>query len=276
MLISAPNIRWNHPVFHLETHCLEADVETLQMVEKTLPSLETIVLNPAYSMKSKRELKRVEQAKNMDAETILHLASHSQFAHLDNDQRIRPEMLSTKASSDEIDTYENRFIKSLLFKVSSILSSFYRKMADEIPSFSEIKAEFEGSRIDEQNEPPYVLRVSLSLRRHSEGEISALGKVKEMRTSIQRLIESPLIRALKNSKGVLEPITRTNRMLHDPCYQQAVKLWTFLHVKSQEGISIKTQKTQCSMDEDFTEKAAELARCLCRLLERSQKEAQDP
>ena len=224
----------------------ELDESFLDLFEESLPAVEKLVCNPAFAMKSKKEIQRIENAKGIDAETILHLSSHSHYMRYDKNVGPMPEKLLSKTQTEEVQTYENRFLLTLIRKGSVALSALHHRLLDVAKEGEQY--EFLYSEAGVHNDNPLEPKLEITLKNAAETDLIQKyeSRIKTLRTKWQSLLESPLMKYLKGSKEVLAPIMRTNLMLNDSSFQTAIKLWNGLFIET--GSIVRTYKKESSYD----------------------------
>ncbi|MBP5092414.1 MAG: DUF2357 domain-containing protein, partial [Bacilli bacterium] len=95
------------------------DESWIEAVTEALEGIDHIIAAPRTFIKEQREVVLAALAKRVSAASVTHLASHSQFIHgFDEEGNVVPEKILGIDSDEDYQTYENRFVMSLIMKLS--------------------------------------------------------------------------------------------------------------------------------------------------------------
>ena len=95
------------------------DESWIAAISEGLEGIDHIIAAPRTFIKEQREVVLAALAKRVSAASVTHLASHSQFIHgFDEDGNVVPEKILGIDSDEDYQTYENRFVMSLILKLS--------------------------------------------------------------------------------------------------------------------------------------------------------------
>ena len=124
------------------------DDSWLTKIEGILPIIDKLTRNPRESLKRVSEIVPVERAKKIDSETVRHLASNTQYIkRADKNGEIMPSKLLTSYSEQDLGTYENRFLMSLVDKIYTFIEIRFKlinhKMNTEYINYLKVKSEIE-------------------------------------------------------------------------------------------------------------------------------------
>ena len=91
------------------------DNSWIETIEGVIFDLGEIVQNPRLNTKTEGAIVPVELARKTNAESVQHLASHTQYIkEIDDLGNVIPSKILTILHDDEIRTYENRFIATFI------------------------------------------------------------------------------------------------------------------------------------------------------------------
>lgn len=94
----------------------EFDYEWLEKIEETLPYLDNILRNPKRFIINEEEIVKVELARKVTVESVIHLTQHTNLIQ-DIDEKkgdVKPSKILNINKEESLDTYENRFIYTLV------------------------------------------------------------------------------------------------------------------------------------------------------------------
>ena len=93
----------------------EYDYEWLEMIEEVLPYLDNILRNPKRFIINEEEIVKVELARKVTVESVIHLTQHTNLIQ-DIDEKkgdVKPSKILNINKEESLDTYENRFVYTL-------------------------------------------------------------------------------------------------------------------------------------------------------------------
>ena len=101
-------------------------------IEKAVPYIDNIFENPKRFIVTEEEILSIEKSKKVGVATVKHLSKHTNFISEVDDETgdIKPEKLLNELKEETFNTYENRFIYSLV----DLMDSFIRHMEEKMES----------------------------------------------------------------------------------------------------------------------------------------------
>ena len=124
------------------------DESWLVSIQDIIPVLDKLTRNPRELLKKVQFVTDVERAKKVDAESVRHLASHTELIKARNlDGSVIPKKILTSYSDSSLGTYENRFLMTLVDKLYQFILIRYdliiQRMHTEYVNHLNISSEFE-------------------------------------------------------------------------------------------------------------------------------------
>ena len=94
----------------------EYDYEWLERIEDVLPYLDNILRNPKRFIVNEEEIVKVELSKKITVESVIHLTQHTNLIQDYNEKTgdVKPTKVLNINKEESLDTYENRFIYTLI------------------------------------------------------------------------------------------------------------------------------------------------------------------
>lgn len=234
------------------------DFEWIEIMELTVPYLDNILRNPNRFIINEEEIVKIELARKITVESIKHLSKNTNLIQ-DFDKKtgdVRPSKILNINKEESYDTYENRFIYSLIQNMKFFISR--KKKAVElrmaISNKNNKKIDYTGStKINDEN-----VNISLQLSTNLAGKgknssAEVLQRIEKLEQKIADLTYSEVYKILdkKHMTLVTSPIKKTNVILKNVNFQYAVKLWNYM----QENIDDKSRhlldKQDYSEDEEL-------------------------
>ena len=91
------------------------DYEWLTIIEDVLPYLDNILKNPKRFIINEEEVVKVELARRVTVESVIHLSQHTNLIQkIEDNGDVKPSKILNINKEESMDTYENRFIFTLL------------------------------------------------------------------------------------------------------------------------------------------------------------------
>ena len=209
------------------------DFEWLDVFEKLFPYIEKILRNPKRFITTEEEIVKIESAKKVGVETVKHLAKHTNFIQDLDDETgdVIPSKLLNVLKEETFNTYENRFIYTLI----EHLSDFVRRKKENIKTNPRLK---DNKKI-EYNSATKVgeekISVSINLNTELDTNLSLdkkiLERIKKIEDDIKDMRYTEVYRALEKEgvAFVTPPIKKTNVILKNVNFQYAMELWNYVH-----------------------------------------------
>jgi hypothetical protein len=227
-------------------------------------NLDKIVRNPKTFMMPMEDVVRIDQAKKLNARTISHLSSHTQFVQ-DIDKKtgiVKPAKVLTTIYEDEIAIYENRFIVTLINKLAAFVEKRYDIVKDHMVCNQidrlNVHSEFNWRNFDIE------CTVDIKVTEDVDDEVNRknkmmLEKLILIRKYAQGFINSAFYKEVRSRANFISPpILKTNIILKNVDYNQCYKLWLFLDSYRQIGFEIDVVEKNLTFDDKYVDKIMDL------------------
>lgn len=207
------------------------DMTFLDTIESCYPALTKIMRDPKRTLRYETDVVPVEKVKKVNSDTVRHLASHTQLIkEVKRNGDVIPLKVQTTFAEDELATYENRFIKTLVKRVEKFLERRYDVMKVSLESFEtemlNVKNEFKMS--GQQVTVELNVGIKNDLTTDAETTQEQFNRLMTIREQVHGLNGTEFMRALVKAKDVLPPIMKTNIILHNPDFKLCYGLWLYL------------------------------------------------
>ncbi len=225
-------------------------------IETAMKPMEEIINNPRNFIVQEEIIVNVALAKRVTPDTIQHLAQHgSMVDEFSEKDGVRPNRLMEKSKEDSWNTYENRFVYTLL----DMTYEFVNKRYDVI--FSAINQE-EGaflklsSQVSSYHEEMNVnvdIRVKqvedlLSSDQKNESIFARIARLHRLLTNFR---SSTFAKEVAKYGKIKPPVVRTNAIAKNPNFKACYKLWNFLSAYKEVGYTINVYDQNPEISEDF-------------------------
>ncbi|MBE6136465.1 MAG: hypothetical protein E7181_04280 [Erysipelotrichaceae bacterium] len=222
------------------------EMSWINKIEECIPDLSDIINNPRTSTMSVSSIVPVELAKKTNAESVRHLASHTQYIKEINEKGdVIPSKVLNIANEHDLHTYENRFIATLIRKLVLFIEKryeFIQKFAplhDEEVLYFKSKTTIDGAQVE--------IETKVKVRSESETEVADISnryvsRINEIREYILHFYKSPFMKALKTDKNVKAPILMTNIIRKNLKYHHCYELYRFIEKYDALGVAYRVDE----------------------------------
>lgn len=219
----------------IETTKPKTEIVWITKMEDTLEYLENILRAPTRLIINEEEVVKIEKIKKVTVESIKHLSKNAGFIEdIDENGDIKPGKLLNVFKEETFNTYENRFIYTLIQKMLIIIRKEKAKLQKEGKGDSKEfkKVEYTGNSYNGKNRVDIQLLISATTE--NSGRID---EVKEIIERIKTLEKNVIALTLTSTYQELEkarvslitpPLRKNNVILKNVNFQYAAKLWDFL------------------------------------------------
>lgn len=216
----------------------EYDYEWIRIIDETLPYIDNILRNPKRFIVNEEEVVQVEKSKKVTVESIIHLTQHTNYIQkIEDNGDVKPSKILNINKEESLDTYENRFIYTLINNTRT----FFEKRKKETGDFSYFKdkknLKFEANSIVDTEEIAISLDISSSNEAKLNGKVDTAGesiadRLKRIKIQLDGFTMSELMQTLSklHVPPVRSPIRKTNVILKNPNFQKAESLWNYIQM----------------------------------------------
>lgn len=215
------------------------DLEWLEIIEEVCPYLDNIVRAPKVALVSESEVRKIEKAKKTGVESVKDLSKHTDYIDKIDPVTgdVQPSKILVVYREETFNTYENRFIYTLILTLLRFLTEKEELLKDMKPK-NEKLLQYSASTSNGKEKIKVDLKISTKPTRLGdddndlEKELNSIRKrIEKMKKFINSWLASELITSLQKQHAILvmPPIKKTNLILKNPNFQMATKLWNFLY-----------------------------------------------
>ena len=237
---------------HLES--VSYDPVWLDKIQDCLGDLGEIINNPKRVTKTVTDIVPVELAKKTGAESVRHLASHSQYVKdIDEEGNITPNKILNIGADDDFITYENRFIATLVKKLVIFVEKRYDFVIKYAPlkhiETLRIKSEsvIDGSKVEIESK----VQITKSAPEATPGESAAyIKRINLVRKYLRYYLGSDFMKMFKNEKNVKGNILQTNIIRKNPKYNKCYRLYRYIESYDTFGIDYAVDENYAELSEE--------------------------
>lgn len=215
----------------------EYDYEWLEMIEEVLPYLDNILRNPKRFIINEEEIVKVELARKVTVESVIHLTQHTNLIQ-DIDEKkgdVKPSKILNINKEESLDTYENRFVYTLIHN----LRTFFEKRVEATGDSSSYMDKKDLTYVANTKVGSEDVRVSLRIcsldknikeTKLSDSGLTYVERLKKVQVQLDGFNGTELIQTLNklHVAPVRSPIKKTNVILKNPNFKKAEELWNYI------------------------------------------------
>ncbi len=223
-------------------------------IEFACPYLDNIFRNPKVALINEEDIVKIEKAKKITVASVKDLSKHTHFIEKIDKKtnEVQPSKILIQRNEETFNTYENRFIYTLLdnlirflFKKEALLNDFETKNKKVL--------EYAASTIAGRDKVNIELKISSKEMPQNnkdsdlEDDINSIKeRIKKIKDYISSWKRNEIVKSLDKAHVtfVVPPIRKTNIILKNPNFQIAMRLWAYLQAydlndnnSSEEGLN---------------------------------------
>lgn len=225
-------------------------------IEKAIPSLETIVMNPHKFLAEIAEEVQIEKAKRITPRAVQHLAQNSQNVdEILPSGVVVPKRVLNVYVDDDLKIYENRFIMTLIARLQVFIELRYKYIYDHGDSKNSDVVELKKEVKIGEHTYLFEGKMQMVVPSDDDGKRNTNNDLLERLTSLRRrsmfLVSSPFMKELRKATPVQDPIQQTNIIRLNYLYQDAFRLWQFINRYDELGIEYKVTQARVDFNDKY-------------------------
>jgi hypothetical protein len=234
------------------------DESWINQLEIGFNAIDMIIANPRTFIKENAEVVLAGLAKKVNAQSIQHLAEHTEFVRsVDKKGNVTPDRILSISTEEDVQIFENRFVMTLINKLIIFIEKRYNFIKDHGETRdSDVLLIHNISTIDGlRYECDTRLKISKPSDDEGRGQKNAelLAKIVRLRERASFYIHCPFMIKMLGAKPVHNPIPMTNMLLKSPNYHKAYLLWKFIDAYTKLGVTYNIKETNQAFTKDYTD-----------------------
>ena len=239
-------------------YMLRAIDETwVNAIEDALPALDMIIRNPSKYIEEIEEVLPIELSRNITPRSLQHLSQHSNYISRIEGDTIIPSKILNVYREETMQTYENRFINTLINRLYLFVSRRYEIAKKDGQDEKTTSLDFEQEFTHENKTGKMSFRVELAEPPESDADLRNYTHTTDLWRRVERLNsicasyqESDF--AQKMGKSYIHPpVMRTNAIMKNKHLKQCLDLWIFIEGYENAGYSMLVQEDLEKVDEGY-------------------------
>lgn len=213
----------------------EYDYEWLDKIEETLPYLDNILRNPKRFIINEEEIVKVELARKVTVESVIHLTQHTNLIQdIDDNGDVKPSKILNINKEESLDTYENRFIFTLINNMRTFFEQRVEVTGENSYYVDKKDLVYEANtKIGTED-----VKVSLHInscddnvkKNDNTSGLSYADRLRKVKVQMDGFSGTELMQTLSklHVSPVRSPIRKTNVILKNPNFRKAEELWNYI------------------------------------------------
>ncbi|HQM96209.1 MAG TPA: hypothetical protein PK705_04315 [Clostridia bacterium] len=236
---------------------LQKNIDELwvRKIEEALPYLDTALRTVRKDIKEVEEIKPIELSRSITVKSLQHLATHTNFIDsIDEKGNIIPNKILNVYKDEDMLTYENKFINTLIYKLGLFIDVRYEKLkqygADEVSNVMSL--DIETKVVDTQVNMSITIQTKDGVdEQETKGNINIFEdmtksslwlRVVRIRKIIQQYQASQFISQMGKAY-IRPPVMRTNAILKNVHLRQCLELWLFIESYESAGFEVESSSS---------------------------------
>lgn len=212
--------------------------EWVDVIEDACIYIDNIIRNPKLALITEEDIVLIEKAKKVSVASIKNLSKNTHYIEkidaVTND--VQPSKLLIERREETYNTYENRFIYTLIeYTIRFVLKK--EKSLEDFTSKSDKTLEYAASTTTGSERVNIELKISTNeLPKETDSDVmdddvaSVKNRLKAIKDYFTNWKRSEFMTSLEKARVpfVSSPIKKTNLILKNPNFQVATKLWEYI------------------------------------------------
>ncbi len=231
------------------------DLRWVDAIESCIIPLDNIIRNPRKFIVQEEEIVAIERARKITAESVRHLAQHTNLIARVEDDTVTPHHILNVFREESFEIYENRFIYTLVKQLEWFIQERYNvlfNLSDD-ENMNSLKME---SSVKNGNE---LITFKMEIATQFAGDDtnsngkdrSVFDRILRIKTVIDDFVHSSFMRSMRNCTPVRPPIMRTNVILKNPDFRACLALWQFIQSYDEVGYEITVKEADEMVSDEY-------------------------
>ena len=241
------------------------DVSWVEAIENAIIHVDNIVRNPSRTIVDVEELVPIALSKKITVESVKHLAQHTDLIQSIDHRtgKITPSKILNVHKEESLETYENRFVNTLIDRLYIFIVTRYEKLS-QISKDEEVFSMDFDTNIEDGSGNTISLKLSIdtskSLESTNDQGFTIWQRVEKLKKMIEGYKGSELCQTLGNN-FVRPPIMRTNAILKNVDLKACLALWQYILSYESAGYEINVEDTALRPETDYVDDLYKIIAC---------------
>ena len=241
------------------------DVSWVEAIENAIIHVDNIVRNPSRTIVDVEEIVPIALSRKITVESVKHLAQHTDLIQSVDEKKgtITPSKVLNVHKEESLETYENKFVNTLIDRLYGFIISRYDKLSQVSKDEEVFTMDFDTS-IDDGSGNTISLKMSIdttkSLEATNDQGYTIWQRVEKLKKMIEGYKGSELCQTLGNNY-VRPPIMRTNAIMKNVDLKACLALWQYILSYESAGYEINIEDTALKPDQNYISDFYKIVAC---------------
>ena len=237
-----------------KSHNSSYDDEWLIKMEDTVKYIDNILRNPNRFIVNEEEIVKIELARRITVDSIKHLSRNTNFIQEYDPKtgEVRPSKILNINKEESFNTYENRFIHTLIKNMKMYIERKKNEQISETESNNSIEIEYIASNNIKNRKVDYSLKMIQKEKGMSKAN-DLTERINNIEEKVKILTSNDIYKNLEklHVAPVTSPIKKTNLILKNVNFQYALDLWNYLQSHMEPSLKKCTDNKKLKDDGKF-------------------------
>lgn len=241
------------------------DVSWVEAIENGLIHVDNVIRRPSRTIVDVEEIVPIALSRKVTVESVKHLAQHTDLIQSIDKKtgKITPSKLLNVHKEESLETYENRFVNTLIDRLYIFIMTRYEKLA-EVEKDEEVYTMEMENEMDDSRGNQLSFKISIDSRKSLEATndsgYTIWQRVEKLKKTIEGYKGSELCMTLGNN-FVQPPIMRTNAIMKNVDLKACLMLWQYILSYDKVGYEINIEDTALRPDKDYMSDLVDMITC---------------
>ena len=239
------------------------DVSWVETIENGLIHVDNVIRNPSRTIKDEEEIVPIALARKTTIESIKHLAQHTDYIQSVDKRtgKITPSKILNVYKEETLETYENRFVNTLVDRLFIFINSRYEKLA-QVSKDEQTYSLGYNTVVNDGFGGKMKINVNMEtmseMDSYDESGYSVWRRIEKLKNTIDGYKGSELCMTLGNSY-IRPPVMRTNAIMKNVDLKACLALWQYIEGYDKAGYEINVEDTAMQPEGEYIENFYRLA-----------------
>lgn len=233
------------------------DISWVEAIENGLYHVDNVIRNPRRTIEDVEEVVPIALSRKITVESVKHLAQHTDLIQSIDKKtgKITPSKILNVHKEESLNTYENKFVNTLVDRLYIFINRRYEKLA-QVAKDEEVLTLGYDTDIDDGMGGRMKVNINIetvdSLDTVNESGMTVWQRVEKLKKAIEGYKGSELCTTLGNTY-IRPPVMRTNAILKNVDLKACLTLWQYIESYDKVGYEINVENTAVKPDIRYVE-----------------------
>ena len=234
------------------------DATWIKVIEDCIIPLDNVIRKPRRFIEENDAVLPIELSRNITSRSMRHLAQHTDYISKVEGDTITPSKILNVFRDETVQTYENRFVNTLINRLYIFVSRRYDAIRENgrasTTSVLSYETQFETAavkgKISLNMEISSSSQLEGGMRQNTHEEAELWDRLEHVKRVVSGYATSPFVQMMGKSY-IRPPVMHTNAINKNRDLRQCVALWEFIESYEGAGYELSVKDTAEKMDDRY-------------------------